>query len=97
MSLAKRIEKALIDAARILHEPIHKRLEWAGGGRAPRRQERRLEASIAVLEAILENLRISRNEWIPMCRTPACSTSSWMSADPVRFPRRDRRSHSDRV
>ncbi|HPY44451.1 MAG TPA: fumarate hydratase [Sphaerochaeta sp.] len=69
MSLAKRIEKALIDAARILHEPIHKRLEWA------REEEERLDgksvgskASIAVLEAILENLRISRNEWIPMCQ-----------------------------
>ncbi|NLZ77232.1 MAG: fumarate hydratase [Spirochaetales bacterium] len=69
MSLAKRIEKALIDAARILPEPIHKRIEWARG------EEERLDgksagskASIAVLDAIVENLRVSGNEWIPMCQ-----------------------------
>ena len=69
MSLAKRIENALIDAARILGKPIHKRIEWA------RDEEKRLDgksvgskASIAVFEAILENLRISKNEWIPMCQ-----------------------------
>ncbi len=69
MGLAKKIEKALIDAARILDEPIQGRIEWA------RKEEERLDgqspgsrASIAVLDAILENLRLSKDEWIPMCQ-----------------------------
>lgn len=69
MSLSGQIERALIDAARILDPPIHQRIEWA------RNEEERLDgtspgsrASIAVLEAILENLRISKDEWIPMCQ-----------------------------
>lgn len=69
MSLAERIRDALMYAVVELDEDVAGRIEWArsaeveaGGGSVGS------TASLAVLDAILENLRIAKEKRLPMCQ-----------------------------
>lgn len=63
--LSDRIRDALIDAAVILEEDVKSRIRWA---REVEATVLGSEASLAVLDAILENLEIAERTRVPMCQ-----------------------------
>jgi fumarate hydratase subunit alpha len=69
MSLAERIRDALKTAAVELDEDVLERIKWARGAEeAQGKGTVASKASIAVLDAILENLEYARHLKLPMCQ-----------------------------
>ena len=68
MSLAERIRDALMHAVVELDEDVLGRIEWARRVKRSWGRGRWRTASLAVLDAILENLRIAKEKRLPMCQ-----------------------------